>query len=73
MHVCVYVYILYIYIYIYCIYFIHSSVDEPLGYFHVLAIVNSATMNIVCVFSDCGFLQINAPEWDYWIIGWFCF
>ena len=25
--------------------FIHSSVDGHLGYFHVLAIVNSATMN----------------------------
>ena len=26
--------------------FIHSSVSVPLGYFHVLAIVNSAAMNI---------------------------
>ena len=29
------------------IFFIHSSVDGQLGYFHVLAIVNRATMNIV--------------------------
>ena len=27
-------------------FFIHSSVDGHLGYFHVLAIVNSAVMNI---------------------------
>ena len=33
-------------VYIYHIFFIHSSVDGHLGCFHVLGIVNSATMNI---------------------------
>ena len=33
-------------IYIHHIFFIHSSIDGYLGYFHVPAIVNSAAMNI---------------------------
>ena len=33
-------------VYMYCIVFIHSSVDGHLGFFHVLAVVNSATMII---------------------------
>ena len=35
---------IYIYIYIYHIFFIHSSVDGPLGCFHGLAFVNSACL-----------------------------
>ena len=35
-----------VYIYIYYIFFIQSSVDGHLGYFHVLAIVNSTAVNI---------------------------
>ena len=32
-------------VYMYHIFFIHSSFDGHLGYFHVLAVVNSAAMN----------------------------
>ena len=37
-----------------CVYthhiFIHSSIDRHLGWFHVLAIVNSASVNIGCIY-----------------------
>ena len=32
--------------YIYHIFFIHSSVDRPLGWFHILDIINNAALNI---------------------------
>ena len=49
--------------------FIHLSVDGHLGFFHVLAIVNSAAMNIVVHvsfwISVFIFLQ---QEWNCWVI-----
>ena len=52
------------------IFFIPSSVSEPLGSFHVLAIVNNVAVNIggACVFLNYGFLQMYAQEWDCWAI-----
>ena len=36
-------------IYMYYIYFIQSIIDGPLDWFHVFVIVNSATINILCM------------------------
>ena len=54
----------------YHIFFIHTSVDEHLGYLHVLAFVNSATMNIgvyvsfqIMIFS--GYMSRNGIAGSY--------
>ena len=48
------------------IFFIHSSVDGHLGFFHVLAVVNSAAMNIEehVSFRISVFSKTDAKEWD---------
>ena len=58
-------------IYMYCIFFICSSVDGHLAYFHIMTIINNALMNIeVHVFlNECfHFLWINTQKWNFWTI-----
>ena len=55
----------YLIVHIYPIVFIRSSVSGHLDCLYVLAIVNSAAMNIRVHFLNYGFLQIHAQERSY--------
>ena len=59
----------------YNIFFIHSSVDEHLGCFHVLDIVSCAAINIGVHECSQGivFFQIYAQDRNCWIIWKLCF
>ena len=57
-------------VYIYCSFFIHSSIDGHLGWFHVLAIVNSAAMNngihvSFSIFVSSGYMPRSAIAGSY--------
>ena len=62
-------------VYMYHSFLIHSPADGHLGCFHVLAMTNSAAMNIgVHVVSfRSGILGLYAQKWDCWVIWKFYF
>ena len=66
MYICVY-----IEIYIHHKLYIHSSINGPLGCFHILAIVHYVVLNMAVHISFGGwyfdFLQINTQGWNFWI------
>ena len=53
----------------YHIFFIHSSVDRYLGFFHTLAIIDNAPVTIrVRVSFQISVFWLSTQEWNYWVI-----
>ena len=69
----------YSWITMHCVYicpnlFIHTFIEEHLGWFHKLTILNYAAININVVvslsYADFHVLWVNIEGWHYWIKWW---